>query len=116
MPDSVFLVVEDESREVLGFVYGGPAREAAYGRAGELYAMYLLKQFHGRGIGRALFEAFREELRGAGMGDFYSMVLQGNPSRGFYLKMGGRFCGPGETTLPGRRGGRRLVEERFEWS
>ncbi|MCH8917922.1 MAG: GNAT family N-acetyltransferase [Alphaproteobacteria bacterium] len=114
-PDRVFLVVEDEAGEIVGFAHGGAAREAAYGRRGELYAMYLLKRCQGRGLGRALFEAFSVGLQAVWMGDFYAMVLHGIPSRGFFVKMGGRSCGFGETPLPGRRGGRRLVDERFEW-
>lgn len=114
-PDRVFLVVEDEAGEVAGFAYGGPAREAAQGRSGELYAMYLLKRCHGLGIGRALFAEFSQRLEAVGIGDFYASVLKGNRSRGFYVKMGGRFCGFGEGAIPGRRGGRRLAEERFEW-
>ena len=78
--------------------------------------MYLLKRCHGQGIGRALFAMFRDNLKESGINDFYAMMLQGNLSRGFYLKMGGRFCGPCDVTLPGRRGGRGIVEERFEWS
>ncbi|MEE8283967.1 MAG: GNAT family N-acetyltransferase [Alphaproteobacteria bacterium] len=115
-PNRVFLVVEDEGREVVGFAYGGPARDPAHGRAGELYAMYLLKKCQGAGVGRALFEAFWEGLKAAGIGDFYAMVLQGNPSRGFYIKMGGRSCGFSEGTIRGRRAARRFAEEKFEWA
>lgn len=107
----VFLVAEDEEGAVVGFVSGGPARDPAFCRGGEIYALYLLGRFHGRGIGRALFERCRDELRQAGRGRLYLWVLRANPSRGFYLKMGGRAADRGEVV----RGGQVMAEERFVW-
>ena len=111
----VFLVVEDGGGEIVGFAYGGPGRDAGTGRSGELYAMYLVQMCHGQGVGQALFELFRKNMAVQGIGDFTAKVLVGNPFRGFFVKMGGQTCGIGESTLPGRRGGRTLTEELFEW-
>ncbi len=113
--DRVFIIVEVQTGVIVGFAYGGPARELGFGPSGELYAMYLLKKCQGRGVGRALFSAFRTELGDAGMNDLYALVLEGNSAKGFFLKMGGRFNGYGTVTRPGRRGGRRFAEERFDW-
>ncbi|MDX1485841.1 MAG: GNAT family N-acetyltransferase [Alphaproteobacteria bacterium] len=114
-PAHVFLVVEDARGEVVGFAYGGPAREPVHRRSGELYALYLMKKCQGRGVGRALFARFREKMSASGLKDFYAMVVQGIPSRGYFLKMGGRACGVAKGPMQGRRGGRPLREERFEW-
>jgi GNAT superfamily N-acetyltransferase len=55
---------------VLGFVSGGKNRSNESCETGkgdacdcELAAMYLLKDFQGLGIGKALFQSFREEMR-----------------------------------------------------
>ncbi len=111
----VFLVVEDAAGEIVGFAYGGPARDSDFGQSGELYAMYLLKSYQGRGTGKAMFGAFLENMRAQGIGEIYAKVIQGNPSRGFFIKMGGRSRGFVQGTMAGRRGGRRLTEEVFDW-
>lgn len=107
----VFLLAEEDAGGVVGFVYGGPARDRCFGPDGEIYAMYLLRRCQGLGLGRELFEACRQGLETAGLKGMYLSVLRLNPSRGFYLKMGGYPAGSGEIV----RGGKLLVEERFVW-
>jgi L-amino acid N-acyltransferase YncA len=111
----VFLVVEGEAGEIVGFAYGGPARDSEFGQSGELYAMYLLKNYQDMGNGKALFNVFLETMRSKEIGEFHAKVIQGNPSGGFFITMGGRSCGFVEATMAGLRGGRRLTEEVFEW-
>jgi GNAT superfamily N-acetyltransferase len=43
--------------EIVGFVGSGPARDKDAPRNRELYFIYLLDAFHGRGIGQMLFDA-----------------------------------------------------------
>jgi GNAT superfamily N-acetyltransferase len=110
-PGQVVLVAEDESGQIVGFISGGPTRVPDFGPGGEIYALYVLQRYQGRGLGRALFDGCRNALRQEGMARLTLSVLRANPSRGFYLKMGGRPAGQGEVV----RGGQRLAEERFLW-
>ncbi len=85
-----FVYVAEKEREVVGFASGGPARPDAPNHAGELYAIYLLQEHQGRGIGRRLFEAVVRELARRGLYSMAIWVLTDNPACGFYEAMGGR--------------------------
>ncbi len=87
---SFVYVAEDESGQVVGFASGGPAQQDAPNHAGELYAIYLLRERQGRGIGRQLFEAVVRELVNRGLYSMAIWVLVDNPACGFYEAMGGR--------------------------
>ena len=43
-----------EGGRVIGFADYGPCRDEDLGSAGEVYAIYILREYYGRGIGRAL--------------------------------------------------------------
>jgi ribosomal protein S18 acetylase RimI-like enzyme len=81
-------VVEDDASELIGFAKGMPHDGGVPGFAGELNKIYLLRQFHRRGLGRLLLcHVARRfvELR------ITSMLLFGeatNPSNGFYEAFG----------------------------
>ena len=77
-------VCESEEGEILGFVSFGKERTGEY--EGELYAIYLLKDHQGKGIGKALFEIARGELRNMGFNSMWIWVLKENPSKYFYHK------------------------------
>ncbi|MDQ5824002.1 MAG: GNAT family N-acetyltransferase [Chloroflexota bacterium] len=85
-----FVYVAEEGDEVVGFASGGPAREDAPHHAAELYAIYLLQEHQGKGIGRRLFEAVVRELARRGLYSMAIWVIAQNPACGFYEAMGGR--------------------------
>ena len=76
-------------RQVVAFVTAGPARDAEPGHPGELYSLYILREWHGRGLGRALFTKARGYLQASGLTPFYCYVMPGNPATSFYERMGG---------------------------
>lgn len=89
------LVAEVDSR-IVGFASGGDNYiynncETGQGNACdcELGALYLLRDFQGRGIGKALFEGFRERMRQETRRTMIIWVAEKNPSTGFYAAMGG---------------------------
>jgi GNAT superfamily N-acetyltransferase len=86
---SNFVALEDG--KVVGFVNGGKAREEIAGYDGELYALYLLKNQHGKGLGRQLMQRFAQEMQEHGYKAFYLWVLPGNPTCAFYEHMGGKY-------------------------
>lgn len=86
----VLLVAVEEGGEVAGFASAGPEREPDSGFEGELYAIYLLEEHQGQGIGRRLFELVVDHFRGQGCRSMRVWVLEGNPAQGFYERLGGK--------------------------
>lgn len=86
--------VADDQGQIVGFVSGGPCREAPWNGTfpGELYALYLLRSHQGGGLGRALFETCDTWLRAQeGLYPYVLWVLEGNErSLGFYTHLGGK--------------------------
>ncbi|HWI64391.1 MAG TPA: GNAT family N-acetyltransferase [Symbiobacteriaceae bacterium] len=87
----VFVAV-DNSGELVAFVSGGAERGGDPDYQGELYAIYALRQAHGKGVGRALFQAMVEWLAARGYDTMLLWVLDTNPTRGFYERLGGVAC------------------------
>jgi ribosomal protein S18 acetylase RimI-like enzyme len=83
-------IVSEVEEEVVGFLSIGPNRTLTSDFEGEIYALYLLRDFQKRGIGAALLKHGMAELRKRGFKSVIVWVLKDNPSRHFYEKMGGR--------------------------
>lgn len=86
-------VADADDGGVVGFVAGGPERNDIAGYDGEIYAIYLLKAYHGRGMGRQLFDRAMAGLAAAGYAAVGLWVLENNPTRGFYEHLGGQPAG-----------------------
>jgi GNAT superfamily N-acetyltransferase len=86
---SYFLYVAEAEGEIVGFTDGGKERGRPEDGQGELYAIYLLKEFQGKGIGRQLFQAAFGQLRRSGLSPVVVWVLEKNPYRKFYESLGG---------------------------
>ncbi len=87
---SYFLYVAEVENEIAGFVDGGKERGRPQSGEGEIYAIYLLKKFQGKGVGRELFRAALGRLRQSGLSPAVVWVLEKNPYRQFYESMKGR--------------------------
>ena len=108
--NEVLFVAEDGGR-IIGFSNGGKNRNSEYPHGGEVYAIYLLKAYHGLGIGKRLFTAVTESLERSGYDSFMLWVLKDNPTLGFYQAMGGRVIGEKEIEI----GGEKLIELAVGW-
>jgi ribosomal protein S18 acetylase RimI-like enzyme len=88
-------VVEDDTRELVGFAKGTPHDGGVPGFAGELNKIYLLRRLHRQGIGRLLLCHVARRFVERGV---TSMLLFGDassPSNGFYEAFGAeRLHGP----------------------
>ena len=82
-------VALDDTGNIIGFCQAGPIRQKEFDYAGEIYAIYLLQQFHGQGFGRSLFASTVRELLTDKISSMLIWVLSDNPTRGFYEAMGG---------------------------
>jgi GNAT superfamily N-acetyltransferase len=101
-PGEFTLVAVGDQDEIVGFASAGPERQGLAGYRGELYALYLLPSHRGQGIGTRLVASVVARFRRAGVSGMVVWVLEDNPHRHFYAKLGGRSCARGQHTIGGQ--------------
>jgi ribosomal protein S18 acetylase RimI-like enzyme len=112
LPAHQFVLVAEDDGTVVGFCVGGRSRPPEERFGGEVYAIYVLPEQHGRGAGRALLEAAAKELIDRGLLSMIIWVLRENaPSRRFYERMGGVHMRDEERELEGVR----ITESGYGW-
>lgn len=98
----VYVAVAPDTGEIVGFCAVGNNRGSPPGYPGELYAIYLLEEVKGLGVGRALFQEGLQWLREHGLWPVALWVLKDNTrARRFYERMGGHLAGEQSITLGG---------------
>lgn len=102
--------LEPEGPGVVGFVTGGLSRRPQIAE-GEIETLYLLDDFRDRGIGRRLMRAIASHLASLGARSAYVWVLEENPARWFYERLGARLVA--RETL--RVGGRPVAQRAYAW-
>ena len=100
-PDYAMAVAETQDGDVVGFVDWGINRHAQWPHDRELYAIYLLPSYQGRGLGRRLFQAAAEGILEGGPHSMLLCVLGINPHLGFYRRLGGQEVGSGHLEVAG---------------
>jgi GNAT superfamily N-acetyltransferase len=78
---------------IIGFTTAGRARAEIAGKRlaeGEVETLYVLDDWRERGVGRRLMRAAGAHLVDIGCKSAFLWVLRDNPSRWFYLRLGGR--------------------------
>lgn len=103
--DEIMYVAEDEAGQIIGFANGG-ARKEPDGYGAELYALYLLKEHQGKGVGKRLIRSIALNLLERNYNSFMTWVVAGNPAIHFYHKMGAQSVTSKEIRI-----GNELVEE-----
>lgn len=83
-------VAEAPDGGIVGFAAGGPERSRDERSDGELYAIYLLDDVQGQGIGRRLTSTVADRLHQRGFGSLLVWVAAGVPACRFYEALGGR--------------------------
>ncbi len=82
---SFCFVAENDKGEPVGYAFCGPNTHEKFSFDGELYAIYLLKEYQGQGIGRKLFVKSIEEFGRRSIFSMLLFVLSSNTgSRKFY--------------------------------
>lgn len=76
--------------QVVGFGSWGRCRSAALPYAGEVYMLYILNDWQGRGVGRRMLGALFRQIARSERNSAFLWVLSANPARFFYDAMGGR--------------------------
>jgi ribosomal protein S18 acetylase RimI-like enzyme len=87
----VFKLAAREAGRIVGFVSCGPARDgAAKGADGEIFAIYILKAYHSRKIGRSLIAAAALFWLSKGGRNLIVLSMAGNnQAAAFYEALGG---------------------------
>jgi ribosomal protein S18 acetylase RimI-like enzyme len=93
LSNNQLVAVAEVDSQVVGFANGSRNRDKAAHYPGELYSIYVIKAFHGPGIGRKLFKRVREHLASNSLIPFVTFVLADNPTLGFYKHMGAEVIG-----------------------
>lgn len=105
-------VAEDETGQIVGFASGGPSwvkEEPLY--TGELFAIYLLDAYRGKGLGQRLFYQVVARLQQMDLNSMLIWVLAENPARRFYEKLGGQYIKDGVY----QRNGRQFAQVAYGW-
>lgn len=106
----IVLVLEDEERNLCGFISGGPIR-SHHPYECEVYAFYLLKHVQQKGFGTKMLRRFAAECAANEMKSMIVWVLKDNPSKQAYISLGGKKIDEEEIVI-GTQG---LIEECFAW-
>jgi GNAT superfamily N-acetyltransferase len=94
-------VAEVSNRGVIGFADCGEPRHEIVGYQAELYAIFLLPEFHGLGVGRRLFSLCMEAVVKSGKSSMYLFTFENSPYRSFYDKLGGVVIGKRPVDIEG---------------
>ncbi|SNX53661.1 GNAT family N-acetyltransferase [Thermoanaerobacterium sp. RBIITD] len=103
-------VLEDEN-EIIGFASCGAERSGDELYKGELYAIYLLKEYQRNGYGTKLFKTILNKINELGYSTILLWVLEKNPACQFYETMGGKKVKQRVVNI----GGRDLKEIAYGW-
>ena len=94
-------VAEVADQGVIGFADCGEPRHEITGYQTELYAIFLLPEFQGSGVGRRLFALCVEAVVKSGKSSMYLLAFENSPYRSFYDKMGGVVIGKQQVEIEG---------------
>lgn len=101
--DREALLVSDIGTHVGGFANVGPSRDEGADGVGEVYAIYLLPELWGQGLGRDLMVAALDALAGHGFGEATLWVLNANERARRFYEAGG-WSADGATRIDDARG------------
>ena len=89
-PEDNHQFVLEADGAIVGYMNVGLTEESGYERCGEIHAVYILREYKGKGYGRKMIGAGMEELKNLGCDKMVIGCLAGNPSNGFYEHIGGK--------------------------
>jgi ribosomal protein S18 acetylase RimI-like enzyme len=81
---AISFVAEKKSNEIVGFITGGDESQRDWIYSGEIYTLYVQKDYQRQGVGLKLVAALANQLKGLGVFAMQVRVLKQNPNRRFY--------------------------------
>ena len=92
-------VAETFTDGIVGFADFGKSRDQDLPFEGELYAIYILYESQGKGIGENLFRLCQKQMIADKINSMHLEALEVSPYKFFYHKMGGTIVGQGKHFL-----------------
>ena len=92
-------VLLNNKDQVVGVYSVGQSRYPEQKFTHELYLIYILPEYQGRGLGRFMFEDIKKKLHALNAQNLCVMVLQGGPAVGYYQKMGAQIIQEHQTKI-----------------
>ena len=83
-----YIFIAEQEGQIVGFISGGAIREPLEECDAELFAIYLLAEVQGKGIGTSLLMELAKRLEADSFQRMAVWVLEANASRGFYERSG----------------------------
>ncbi len=78
--------------KIIGWIYYTLDSDK-YENAAEIHSLYILKEYHGNGYGRLLYDYAVKNIMKKGIKKLVIGCLDGNPSNDFYKHLGGKYIG-----------------------
>ena len=110
-PQCRSFVAEIDREGLIGFINGGPERTGRTDYRGEIYSIYILKAWRGRGVGRKLLARFSKALLESQVDSVIVWALEGNEHRHCYSAWGAHEIAAG----PIKIGTQELIEVAYGW-
>lgn len=88
-------------KSIVGFASGGANRSKEDEYTGELYSIYILDEYRGKGIGKNLLRSLVPKLLDHELNSMLVWVLAKNPYLRFYVKLGGQYVRSREIDIGG---------------
>ena len=79
------------NNKIVGFINVGSCNENELTDCGEIYAIYIIKDYQGYGLGKKLIDIGIKELKTMGYNKMVIGCLKGNPTNEFYKHIGGKY-------------------------
>jgi len=103
--------VAEVKGRVVGFTTGGFERHGDDIYGGEIFTLYVSRNYQRRGVGRQLVESLARSFNYYGIHSMIVQVLQQNPCRNFYRKINGIHLGTQGLPFAGEM----LAVESYGW-
>ncbi|MCY9531318.1 L-amino acid N-acyltransferase YncA [Paenibacillus sp. cl6col] len=107
--DNFVVLVENPEGEIIGFADCG--KRETVPNSGNLTSIYILKEYHGRGLGKELLRQLFLHFKFLGYQNIFVDVLEDNKTRYFYENYGAKLCDSTQIII----GGKVLNELTYEW-
>lgn len=98
-PDDVLYVAVNDNEEVIGYALGRSGPSVILPYDSELISVHVRQAYMRQGIGRGLISAIARQLWQQGCRSLILWVIENNPARLLYEKLGGQLVGSQTITM-----------------